>query len=215
MLTFNEKEHQYYINDKLAISATQLLELIYPFDKTNLNQNVLENAMARGSYIHSCIEQYIELGVDTCNQHREYFDAFIEWYKSSIVAGDKLYSEKQMYSESYMVAGTTDLIIVNDNTKTITFIDFKTNTNIVPKKVALQLSIYKILYAPQNGYNVVLKALQLTKEGVYKEYDLTTYMQEAETIAIGLMTANIYKQQRATQHTIKKGAKEYESNDLW
>lgn len=215
MLTFNEQEHQYYINGKPAISATQLIELIYPFDKTNLNHNVLESAMNRGSYIHSCIEQFIELGIDNCKEHRPYFEAFLEWYKSAKQENDKWYSEKQLYSEKYMVAGTTDLIIVNDTTKTLTFIDFKTNTSIVPKKVALQLTIYRLLYAPALDYNIVIKALQLTNEGEYKEYDLTSYKHDAELIAIGLMTANIYKQTRATQHTIKKGAKEYESNDLW
>jgi hypothetical protein len=161
-LTFLEEEHKYFMNGEELSSVSSVLSLFKnEFDpKGFLIRNCARrdgitveelrakwdkernDACERGHRLHSQLEHYIKNKEILDGDYKDVVKQF-----SKIKFKGELYSELQIYSPTYKIAGTTDLVELLNN-GTINIGDFKQNKKIDKKSKYKN----KLLY-PLNAYD--------------------------------------------------------------
>lgn len=215
MVVFNPINHTYTnsVTNEIYPSVTTILEKYHPvFDKQKhatrsaerygvtvdfiLNewQEINKQSTDYGKEVHKVIETYIKtetLEDDKWNWLLQgLWDTGLFNVKSS-----KLLTENLLYSDTYKIAGTTDLII--SNSKSFSIVDFKTNkkfntlnkygenlldpvshlNNSQYSTYSLQLSLYAFLYQLDTKKNVdELKAYYIDKEAKTIQVYNTPYL---------------------------------------
>lgn len=214
MLVFDSKTHKYRHPDTNAeyISVTTLLgRYKKPFDVITASERVAKregktpeevreqwktinnNSKTYGSKIHSVIEEY-NLSKNIVSG----YESLIESYKklNVIADDDKLLVEEQVYSHSYQLAGTVDIIRIEEKGGFSIF-DIKTNKKfnfysqygeplLYPVEhlsaceystYSLQLSLYALMYENLTGKRLnQLGIFYYDKDNNKFEYYPTNYM---------------------------------------
>lgn len=171
MLKFNEKIHQYTLDDKVLISTTQLMKkhgLAPNYD--GVSATVLKNKASRGTLIHKEIENYIKLKEIGFSKECELFIAYKK--KSKIVVDE---SECMVHND--IVAGTIDLVLHKGKQNIIA--DIKTTYQLHYESVSWQLSIYLYLYLEydkripdENWDGFKGQVFHFTKDGTLEVIDI-------------------------------------------
>jgi hypothetical protein len=123
---------------------------------------VSDKAKDRGSTIHSLVEAYKKSGavIETLPSHLiGYAKAFYSWINSNEINIKD--SEKTVFNEDYMYAGTLDLLADVNGIEYL--IDIKTGKDIYPEAI-LQLSAYNEALGGKRKLGVLL----LKEDGGYK-----------------------------------------------
>lgn len=208
-LEFDAATHTYTLDGEVVPSATQLVEQLYPFDPTVMNQTMLEQATERGTKVHKDIEILIESDINVSDEEsRPYIESFQEWSRQFGLERFDCECEKMVCNEKNKYAGTVDLIL-NEKPAKNTFssggeserwiIDFKTTSSINVPKVGIQLALYAeaiglVEIEPKIGVLHLYK-----KDGHYgfKFYDLSNSIRIFLEQARNLVSLFNYKKQGA------------------
>lgn len=193
-ITFQEDIHQYKDkNGNILISVSRLLELYKnKFDpqghikracakRDGITTEELQakwdkerdDACDRGHRLHSQLEHYIKNKEILNEDYKDVVEQF-----ASIKFSGKLFSEIRLFSETYSIAGTTDLIELLDK-NTINIGDFKQNKKIDKKskyknKLLYPLDIYDECEFEVYTFQINLYS-QMLKEHGYKTKNMTLY----------------------------------------
>ena len=159
-ITFNAENHTYIDNlGRNYISVTQLLKKYYPFDEDAIIGKITKMPTSKyfgrtktdilrewrevseyGNLVHKSIENHINDNTPILKEDVTY--NCVKQFKS--LKFNKCISEKIVFSEKYLIAGSCDLII--DQVTHYEIWDIKTNKALDSKKLltySLQLSFYK------------------------------------------------------------------------
>lgn len=135
-VTYKDETHEYFIDGRKVPSVTQLLQkmhIVHSFDDMDkkMYEEVVMPKAIRGTKIHDALSEYIMKGVVPENE--EDIDYRYIADKFSKIVGEKFHrdewywiSENLIYTDIY--AGRTDLVCINDKTKQIACVDYKTGS---------------------------------------------------------------------------------------
>lgn len=203
-LEFEEGRHLYKVKNKLLTSTTAMIKQHTPeFNEKEVAGNVArklqvktnevllewknkrEKAAYQGTKVHLFAENYIvnnEL-VPTCRQE----EAVKKFIHENILSGKYtvLITELKMYSEKYGYAGTSDLLLWDNELEEIVIADYKTNYDLDKQygyllepfsytpntpycKYQIQLSYYQILLEEIELYAKQRVIIWLKTDGTYE-----------------------------------------------
>lgn len=143
MIEFREDTHEYFLDGRKLISATQLMRkhgLAPSYE--GVPSEVLRAKAERGTLIHKEIEQYIKTGEVGFTEELEAFIEHIEKNNIKVLA-----SECIVHND--LVAGTVDLFSLDEGEFTVN--DYKTTATLHKDAVSWQLSIYAMLHGLATG----------------------------------------------------------------
>ena len=166
-LTFDELTHTYRLNGAKIPSVSAIIRPMNETFYKDVDKEVLNKAADRGRAIHSAIETWICYQMNTIvdEDHRGYFDGFLEWYKARNV--EPLATECMIYHKILKYAGTADLICTINNETFL--VDFKNTVSVNEKAYSLQLEAYRQAFKT-HGVEIAKKMiLHLRPDGTYKE----------------------------------------------
>lgn len=170
-VNFDEASHKYTgdITGREYISTTTLMKKFgISADYQNIPANVLQQAAVRGTNTHKAFENYIKSNGTILAPVNGYgftevtqLDTLIKYNKINLTISE---SEKRIYDNHYLVAGTIDWIYYDDLGNKI-IADFKTTSSIHREAVSWQLSIYNYIEHKGNLFDYYA-----TKLKVYQFY---------------------------------------------
>ncbi len=166
-LTFQEESHVYHLEDIPIPSVTTVMNPLSQKHYQKISPEVLAKAAERGTAVHNAIEIYLNFGMeDILPQHQGYLQGFQQWQEKNQIK--IIGTESRIYHKLFRYAGTVDLICEKDGK--VTIVDFKTTSVLSPMLVGVQLEAYR-QGLKSHGLEVEeVSALQLKKDGKYKEY---------------------------------------------
>lgn len=144
-VVFIEESHQYFLGDKELQGITStLIPKAYPATYMGIDQETLENAAARGTFMHKVVEGYLNDG--TYYEGLPELDNFIK-----VMADNKLtcLATEYIVSDNERFASAIDLVMANKKGE-ICLVDLKRTSELHFEEVALQLSIYKRWFERMN-----------------------------------------------------------------
>lgn len=144
-VVFIEESHQYFLGEKELQGITStLIPKAYPGTYMGIDQETLENAAARGSFMHKVVEGYLNDG--TYYEGLPELDNFIK-----VMADNKLtcLATEYIVSDNERFASAIDLVMANKKGE-ICLVDLKRTSELHFEEVALQLSIYKRWFERMN-----------------------------------------------------------------
>ena len=140
-IIFDEESHVYTRNNTQYTSVTTLLKNYnLSANYTGIPQAVLQNAAQRGTRIHKMLEEYIKNKTYITD---DTLDAFIQYVNNRGINLSTAFSERVIYNDLYLLAGTLDFEYDDGNEHIIA--DFKTTSSIHWDAVSWQLSIYNYM----------------------------------------------------------------------
>ena len=210
-LEFEEGRQLYKVKNKLLTSTTAMIKQHTPdFNEKEIAGNVArklqvktnevllewknkrEKAAYQGTKVHLFAENYIvdnEL-VPTCRQE----EAVKKFIQENILSGKYtvLTTELKMYSEKYGYAGTSDLLLWDNELEEIVIADYKTNYDLDKQygyllepfsytpntpycKYQIQLSYYQILLEEIELYAKQRVIIWLKTDGTYELRNCTDF----------------------------------------
>jgi len=190
---FDQETHTYRINDRIVPSVTQILTDIfgkrYWYDDWSTQ---------RGRAIHTAINYLVEDCLDWGSVHNDikgYLDAFVRFLDETKFKIIK--SEEILYSKTYNFAGTSDLLMSDNNGQTI-LADIKSSVEPIVK---LQLAGYAILYQENKIIPKRFCAIELSGDAKYKLHWYSDIKYARHTF---LACLSIYNFKIANKLTIKE-----------
>jgi len=220
-ISFNAEEHRYTVNNKIMISVTQLLKKytppfdidgsitakhalkngITPREQADLWKAISEEACLKGTETHQICEDMLKGTYTYPKTINVDYNALIRLLHPVCeeIKQDLLATEQIIYNESLGIAGTIDILSIQDNK--ILIGDWKTNgkdiiidksygtllppLNHVPNndyyKYALQLSLYRYLLE-LDGFVCKEQSLLHIRETEVKEIPVIYLKEEIEMI---------------------------------
>lgn len=148
-VSFDEREHRYFLEKKELFGITSVLHRQLFEDKySEIPKHILEKAAEYGSNVHSTIELCDTLG-DTENTDENYmaYRRLMKEKNLETVRNEYIVTDREHY------ASAIDIVAMkNDNE--FALMDIKTTSSLDKEYVSWQLSIYKFLFYLQNPHLV-------------------------------------------------------------
>jgi len=188
-LVFDEKNHKYFVNNKGLKSVSHFLESFYEkFDADKISEivankrgitkeevlqeweDIKNKACSQGTLAHLFGETFQKTGKKPSNGFEEAIVKFWNNLPTHIIV---VKFELQMYSETYGIAGTADIILYNTLTGKFILADYKTNRDLF-KNFASKKLLYPfnfLLDNPYNKYQLQLSSYQILFELVGYEIE--------------------------------------------
>lgn len=149
-LLFDEEQHIYWYKGEKCISVTQILKEFFGHLYDRVPKKWKEQASKKGTFLHSCIEVYEKLGVES-NELQEFRNYLLlkKLYKINVLDNEVpiVFRYKNL-----LIAGLIDEIIQIGEEKGIC--DLKNVATLNKDYVAFQTNLYKIGY--ENLYGEIL-----------------------------------------------------------
>lgn len=173
MIQFDEFSHTYTVDEKPAISVSELIRLINamngkPDHYADIPDFVLNRAAEFGTAVHLAIELHNQTGmIGDLPQGGEH--CLNEWLR---LKGDiqPIENEKIVHYKDWY-AGTVDLIGMEGDKFVLA--DYKTTSKLYTDNVTLQLNLYRLAYERMTWAKIdVLRAYWLPKRQSGKAVDL-------------------------------------------
>ena len=156
MINFDPITHTYDSNGVVYTSVTTLLKKYgLSADYSNIPQDILNKAAARGHATHKAIEDYINLKVVDPNNVD--LSNFIKYITARTITD--MVAEEIIYDPFYKIAGTIDIQYTDNGEEIIA--DHKTTSQIHWDSVAWQLSIYNFIKCKGDIIQYYLKKLKV------------------------------------------------------
>lgn len=145
-MVFDENTHTYTKGGNNYISVTTLLKKynLSP-DYGQIDPLILAQAAKRGTMIHKALEEFIKNGNNTLPMIINPFNQYVVQQNIDLHLAE---SEKLIYDDKYLIAGTIDFIYTNG--KSMYIADFKTTSSVHYESVSWQLSIYNYINCKGN-----------------------------------------------------------------
>lgn len=190
-LVFEERKHVYELNGIKIPSVTTLMRPLSDDVYGGIDAAVLNKAAARGTAVHTAIENYVKFGIEDVDPAFEgYFDGFFKWMNEHEVV--PYGNEVRLYHKSLLYAGTADMFASVDGVDTL--VDFKTSASVSPMLCGVQLEAYERAYTSHFPKTTFPKAIiHLKKTGDYKMIPFESADSECWRVFTALLTVRNYK----------------------
>ena len=181
-VVFEDEEHKYFLEGEEIPSVTEVIKRVYPISP-DAPQNLLEYGRARGTYVHSWLEDaYMETNtLDTVideqliNWEAKDFSFWTKLAKQGKWELDRIYKNKDLIISEvpiahtkYKYGGTFDQLFLYG--EKIVLVDFKTSSHLGDNmynnldKVKMQLAAYSLILKDEFGIEVDnFEVLHMTK----------------------------------------------------
>ena len=170
-LTFSEEKHQYFLDDSLIPSVSEILTPIHEKIYGKINPKVLKKAAERGTKIHRAIEFMSKYDLKKFDEEiLGYLDAYKK-FRSEHNTWELLNSEFRTYHKSLLYGMTIDEVYKTE--KGIVLLDLKTTSETYLNTWSVQLSAYKNGYESQHEKVIKTYILKLNKDGEYQLFELS------------------------------------------
>lgn len=194
-ITFKEDTHQYFsTSGKELVSVSRILsQFKNVFDpqgfikracarKENISVAQIQekwdkeknDACDRGHRLHSQLEHYIKTGIILNEDYKD----VVEQFKNSVKFTGKLHSEIQLFSDTYGIAGTTDLVELLDNS-IVNIGDYKQNKKMLKKSKYGNNLLYPLEKYSECEFEIYVFQMNLysymLEEHGYKTNKMTLY----------------------------------------
>ena len=181
-VVFEKEEHKYFLGEEEIPSVTEVIKRVYPISP-NAPENLLEYGRARGTYVHSWLEDAY-MGTDTLNivvgeELEDWEEHDYHFWKKLAKQGkkelDRIYPNKDLIISEvpiahtkYKYGGTFDqLFLYGDK---VVLVDFKTSSHLGDNmynnldKVKMQLAAYSLILKDEFDIDVDnFEVLHMTK----------------------------------------------------
>lgn len=175
--TFDPTDHRYTIDDLMVPSVTQVLNEIGFIDFSAVPWDILHDAQARGTYVHTVLHYWLEGDFDLADveeRYRGYVDSALEYLSLAGVRGlehpethQPIAVEYRFWDRARRFAGTLDYVAW-DPDGVLAIIDWKTGQ---PSDVAapIQTAAYehglRLTLFPDHAFPIRRRAIKLHKDG--------------------------------------------------
>mgnify|MGYP001594873347 CR=1 FL=1 len=200
MLTYDDKLHKYFYDNRELPSVTTILKSEGLIDYGNIPHAVLEKAKARGKYVHKAVEFINENDLDFNTLSKEY-KPFVEAYQEfvNVTRFTPISIEQKVVNiktKGLEYAGTLDATGILYDKKII--IDYKTGLT-MPAQAGIQLAAYELCLPERHKrYGLLLR-----KNGTYKLVAFTDHSDYDRWLEI---LASFFKREKENQeHVINQG----------
>ena len=171
-LKFNEKKHQYFLDDIPIPSVSKIIKPIHDKIYKDINKNMLEIASDKGTRVHRAIEFMSKYNL---NKFDEDIVGYVNAYKkfrNDNPTWKLLHSELRTYNKALLYGMTIDEVYQTE--KGLVICDLKTTNTAHLGAWSVQLSAYKAGFESQYCDDKVtdIYVLQIFKDGAYKLYKL-------------------------------------------
>ena len=137
--TFEEEKHQYFLDDSLIPSVSEILKPIHEKIYGKINPKVLKKAAERGTKIHRAIEFLSKYKLSKFDgEISGYLEAYKK-FRSDYLTWELLHSEYRTYHKSLLYGMTIDEVYKPE--KGIVLLDIKTTNNIFKQLECSAISI--------------------------------------------------------------------------
>lgn len=168
-LEFEDSTHTYTLFGEVIPCVSDIMGPLSAEKYKRISERTLNNAAEKGTAVHNSIENYIKFEiVDIPPEHRGYFDAFLDWWKT--YHPEVVGSEIKIYHKLLRYGGTIDILVYIDGV--LTLVDIKTTSELSDMTCGVQLEGYSQALK-SHGIHVERKIiLHLKKDGKYavREY---------------------------------------------
>lgn len=163
-LSFDEEKHLYRLYGKYIPSVSTVMRPLSQALYKDVDEEVLNNAAARGTAVHYAIENYVKFGITDIEPELEgYFRAFRSWWKEANPTC--LATECRTYHKILRYAGTADMpVLIGDE---CILIDFKTSASVNKMLTGVQLEAYAKAYESHGLMFDGKAVLHLKSDGKY------------------------------------------------
>lgn len=183
-LTFDEKEHAYYVNGKrLSRSVSSFLkDFGHKFNEDKMSYLVAKKegktqheiktqwrkkaseSCELGTRVHMFGEKY--LADKTLTPSSPYEEALVKFWSKAPSYIVPAHLELKMYHKKYMFGGTADLVLFDEKNKGYYIYDYKTNQDLFKnyKGQTLLMPFQDLLDSPINKYQIQLSLYQILLE---------------------------------------------------
>lgn len=169
-LEFNEEKHEYFLENVLIPSVSEIIKPIYQNVYKNVYERILENAAERGTKVHRAIEFISKYNFEKFDDEiLGYIEAYKK-FKKDYNNWTLKHSELRTYHKSLLYGMTIDQCY--ETPEGIVICDIKTAKTAQKKAWSVQLSAYKAGFESQYSKVSKIVALQLFENGKYKVHDL-------------------------------------------
>jgi hypothetical protein len=169
-LVFVQEKHQYFLDDSLIPSVSEILKPIHDKIYGKINAKTLKKASERGTKIHRTIEFMSKYKLSKFDSE---ISGYIEAYKkfrSDYPTWELLHSEYRTYHKSLLYGMTIDEVYKTK--KGIVLLDLKTTSETHLNTWSVQLSAYKSGYESQHEKVIKTHILKLNKDGEYQLFEM-------------------------------------------
>lgn len=192
MLTFDEKNHLYFIDGEPLPSVSKVIEKMFGSQYDKIPKHILENASRFGTAVHEAIEFYNEegfLNYDDDPLRNHCLDEFVRLKEEH---GLKITHSEQMVHFKDIYAGTFDALGENKESETL-LMDWKTTAKFDERHLRYQLNLYRLGYEWKHEVKIdKLLAVWLPKRqrGKVVEIDMIDDKQLLKEVEIALRNKN-------------------------
>ena len=170
-LTFEEEKHQYFLDDSLIPSVSEILKPIHERIYGKINPKVLKKAVERGTKIHIAIEFLSKYKLSKFDgEISGYLEAYKK-FRGDYTTWQLLHSEYRTYHKSLLYGMTIDEVYKTE--KGIVLLDLKTTSEMYLNTWSVQLSAYKSGYESQHEKVIKTYILKLMGDGEYQLFELS------------------------------------------
>lgn len=146
-VVFNEADHTYFLGDKQLQGITGVIhDKLFPDMYKGISKEVLNNAAARGTYVHKMCEAVDNFGATPidCPEAMNHIK-LVEKHSLESVACEYLVTDREHF------ASAIDAIYMGGD-DTVDLCDRKTTSKLNKEYISWQLSIYAYLFEMQNPH---------------------------------------------------------------
>lgn len=161
LVEYRDDTHQYFVDGKEVPSVTQLVGKLFPGEYKDVDPGVLARAAARGTELHSAIEDFERHGLMSDLQEFRNYLSIKEAHRFEVVDNEKLiYVEDQ---GTVLCAGRLDMVIRQNDL--LGLADIKRTYSLNTAKLKVQLNLYRIGYQQCYGEAIhLLRGIHLRNE---------------------------------------------------
>ena len=169
-LVFVQEKHQYFLDDSLIPSVSEILKPIHDKIYGKINAKTLKKASERGTKIHRAIEFMSKYKLSKFDgEISGYLEAY-KRFRSDYPNWQLLHSEFRTYHKSLLYEMTIDEVYKTE--KGIVLLDLKTTSETYLNTWSVQLSAYKSGYESQHEKVIKTYILKLMGDGEYQLFKL-------------------------------------------
>ncbi|MDO4199965.1 MAG: hypothetical protein Q4D57_04355 [Clostridia bacterium] len=170
-LVFVQEKHQYFLDNSLIPSVSEILKPIHDKIYGKINAKTLKKASERGTKIHRAIEFMSKYKLSKFDGEISGYIGAYKKFRGDYPTWQLLHSEYRTYHKSLLYGMTIDEVYKTE--EGIVLLDIKTTNEKYLNSWSVQLSAYKSGYESQHEKVIKTYILKLNKDGEYQFFELS------------------------------------------
>jgi hypothetical protein len=140
------------MTEEIRPGYTRVTEILSQWDRFgHIDQGVLKRKAMLGTKVHEAIANYYD-GIPTKLEDKAeaYFQSFLKWDASKYMKIEE--TEKRYYCDEMKITGAIDALLMDERSKFLYLVDFKTSAVASPDIWRLQAAFYHYLVGKEKQY---------------------------------------------------------------